>query len=1342
MVQLNWGMIKSGPTFEALVSMIVFYEDPKAQLFGRPGQDGGQDVRSGDGSMVFQAKYHNDEKTSHVFNDAKSELKKILNYRTSGHARFKQWESVTHWRLVTNVNFNPTDEQKWTNEIVPLFAEEGLIADYWIYCHIDGLLAKHSEVQRMFFEGENRLFLTTFEAEERIRKQDPFAPLPDLSTFVGRQDIIEGIRNFLQGDMLFLAVHGSGGVGKSRLLVEAGQILAGEGEWQVLWGLPHSMEQSSAWFQGIVPERATLLLLDEPEKSLLQILEEQLGERLGRTTRWKAVIAVRSVKDPVLSYLRQLTKINAADLIELQPLAGQDPMNMCLARLSQGPLATQPEEWHKQAARQLAMHYKGFPVWLNLAISVLERDGDLNRIVTEEEGLVEKYLEEILGPSGTSKYETTLSLLRWIALIGPVNREDNTGLASLAEQSGIASSSKVLGIIKRLVGRCALSPFGAYDRLVMLRPDCIRDHILVRWLSKDLGYGRHPIQLSEDAQILIQKLVSAIQGGIIDRYQRRILASLSRTEILLQRAGKPLTLLDQFFTDLQQAIPAMSADQRITMVKVLADIADARPINVIEIVSFLRKHPVDTEVTFNLLGEPRKMGQDEVLLEVPWLLYLASRGALKNAYDRRRLLCEMGELILEETRIGHISPLPRDGRRASKLFRRIHSGGPDFMVSYYGEILPLTVRWLEDWLEEPSSERSEALKALIGPAIALEREQVSNEGYTINIRRSVMLQEHPGWQPRMKLLLRIRCLLQENSLSITQRCVLWKLLDDAHHNLWHAARNGDATHLPLFEKEIQGNLQWELECLKEKKEVKIKELQTARKIWDWHLRFDEDEENHNLAEQLEAIYRGNKLAAEFEPLVGYDVNDPSCRERKQQQKAERLAELSSSEDIVQFIERAVQFLGPNDIFPVLDVANHLGRLAPDKPVIGEYLAKVSSGHDDDYQLDFATCVISSWVMTLREKRKAAEASTMLRDFFFQFSNPKAQSWLLQRTYLGRGIEWAPEEYQWLLNRHQLYREVGRLGDWFKIVAENLDQDFRQFQHVCESVLQELPYKDLPLVVQGLIEGIYLAISDHQHGLDPNRFSGLAVWVLDQVALVYDLEKIYALSNHGDRLFKKLGRAPISWLADTLARRRERENAAQDDEPFYAISMSGRARLSRFIEPVYTGNSRDNEVISVIERLVDFSLAEGSFRFGFHKYLKDIDPDGLIVPNIVSRRLENLSLDCKDQEKASRLARIALEYPLGGAPWRRIAIALLHLANKLPQAKKEHLWSAIVSPMMTMWSAKVGQVPQVFIDEANNAQRLLNIEAEDLFRPFWDWYVNYTQTRLHDEEERLKEDQAE
>ena len=50
----NWGLIRSGETFQSLVNTLLQFEWPGTRVFGRPGKDGAQDARSSDGKIVYQ----------------------------------------------------------------------------------------------------------------------------------------------------------------------------------------------------------------------------------------------------------------------------------------------------------------------------------------------------------------------------------------------------------------------------------------------------------------------------------------------------------------------------------------------------------------------------------------------------------------------------------------------------------------------------------------------------------------------------------------------------------------------------------------------------------------------------------------------------------------------------------------------------------------------------------------------------------------------------------------------------------------------------------------------------------------------------------------------------------------------------------------------------------------------------------------------------------------------------------------------------------------------------------------------------------------------------------------
>src|SRR5262249_3914981 len=139
--------------------------------------------------------------------------------------------------------------------------------------------------------------------------------------FFGRQIELTAVHDFLISDAQFLVIHGAGGVGKTRLLLEASQIIAIESEWQGLLANTATMLSLSSWFRAIVPERPTLLLVDEPEtEELLRLLTEQLGGGVGRAGRWKVAIAVRSPKDPVLRFLSSPRMERRVKILPLDPL--------------------------------------------------------------------------------------------------------------------------------------------------------------------------------------------------------------------------------------------------------------------------------------------------------------------------------------------------------------------------------------------------------------------------------------------------------------------------------------------------------------------------------------------------------------------------------------------------------------------------------------------------------------------------------------------------------------------------------------------------------------------------------------------------------------------------------------------------------------------------------------------------------------------------------------------------------------------------------------------------------------------------------------------------------------
>src|SRR5229473_7513489 len=810
MADRNWGLISTGATFEALVTTLVFFEDSKAALFGRRGQDGGQDARSGDGTRVFQVKHHEDGSAAKAIRDAKKEAAKIARYRKPGHARSEQWKGVARWTLVTNAAFNPSDEQRWDTEVVPTFAAQGLAVDYWERANLNALLDKHPEVDRSFFQNETRAFLSLPEIRERIPTEEPFLQRAALGAFHGRENEIEQVRAFLSSSALFLLIHGAGGMGKSRLLIEAGEEIAVEGSWQVLWANVASMSFTGTWFDAIVPERQTLLLVDEPEdEQLLQVLSEQLGGRSGRPVSWKVAVAARSPKDPVLRFLfgpRMKARVRE---LAIDALSTEAAVAMCRGLLDSGPLSKTAAEWRTEAARDLASRFSRYPVWLTLAVHVLETQRDLTKVPQTAEGLADRYIEEIVGLQKQAPREQVLALLRYVALIGTMNREDDTAVRLLGNWGGVGEETATRRTLGRLVERRALVQRGARNRLIEVKPDVMRDHLLLNWLAVNVGYGEVPFQPSAAAKDLVTTVRDAVLKVEIGALGHSILASLARTELILKLSGRPLPILDPFFAGIRDDLPNTGAARRMMIAEVLVDVARFRPADTVALSRALRSSVVSTEEIEGLFRS-REVGHDDVVLNLAWPVFHAALGA-QTALQREQVLGELCELTEAEAEIAtrRRHGLPNDGKRAADLVGRTIEGGPQFSADFEDAASTLATRLLDQAASvQLTPAKIAVMRALLKPSLEMERRQVWSEGYTFRIQTFVVLPSHPAWKTRDTLLRKVKDLLANGEVPLATRSELWGLFAHAHRSANQGRGQGPENHRTQVRQLLLDDLIW------------------------------------------------------------------------------------------------------------------------------------------------------------------------------------------------------------------------------------------------------------------------------------------------------------------------------------------------------------------------------------------------------------------------------------------------------------------------------------------------------------------------------------------------------
>ena len=1092
------------------------------------------------------------------------------------------------------------------------------------------------------------------------------------------------------------------------------------------------MTASGAWFESIVPERPTLLLVDEPpDETILQQLSEQLGGHVGRTANWKIAVSVRSPKDPVLRFLFGPRMKPRVQELALHRLPQTDAEKMCFELLRTGRLATLPEDRHRDAARELSRRFSQHPVWLTLAVHVLEDRADLAQVPATAKDLANEYLSEIERSQSESPPEAVRDLFRWVALLGTGNREDDATIQLLAEATGAGGPTDVRSKLAKLVDRRVLVQRGARSRYVELKPDVLRDHVLLSWLSVDTGFGTDPIVASDDAKALIESVRVPAVAGTLSRLGRSILVSLARTEFLLNLSGTNVHLMAIFFEALQAAVPTMTASQRLALADMLEAIAVFQPIPTAGVIESMRRFGAPDEEMEAIFG-PRVVGQNDVLLSLAWPLFHAAMGAqsLEAQETVLRELCAVAETeaeIVPQLKVG----LPNDGKRGAALIKRVLEGGPQFWSDFDDTAKKLGGELLDRIAQSAPTPGDQALlEALVQPAMAVERRQTWSDDHVIHIQTIVIGPEHPGWSTRSELLSRTKQALSSEATPRASRVALWRVLAEAHRNINQVCRREEPRDLHCYDA-LLSDLVWAKELLQHRS-ASVEELSAARGLWRWHHRFESDIQLKAVSDQLEALYASNDLAAEFDPLLSRD--DWEQRWPRASAKAAELASASTPEEIAGFIDRAIAFLGTEEkLYELMAVAGELGTHAEANDAIRVFVKQSLGQAQVSARSDFGAVAAASWIVNVRNGDHPERTHLLVADLMATCGSDDQRANLLLRIYGNvpnprDSGAFTAEEHALLRSQKELFVATGRAVFFVPAIAATLDYEWPTARGLLEDVLRTLPPSDRSRAFRGLVDAISWAS-------DPARLPPeLSEWLLNQLLLVPDLDDPGGhIEWHLEKILKRVGRVHVGWLPGALDVRRDLE--AKEETGARAVSHGD--RISKYVRPIAATDVGDGTVSTAIDGLLEFVTDNGSVGYSLPEVLRDVDPEGLVVPGIVAVRLASAADD-----QIRRLTRTSGAYAVGSVPWRTIAKAAIVAARTQGLDVRRSVFSSLRDRGLRTWSGRPGEVPRIFVAAVNEAKAALEAETDVELRPFWEWQLTIAEAELHEEEERAKEERGE
>jgi hypothetical protein len=1205
---------------------------------------------------------------------------------------------------------------------------------------LDARLDKFPHVDQSFFGGKSRVFLTLPEALDRVEQDSPFFPAAVEVGLKGREEDLEKFADFLGSkSSSFLVISGPGGVGKTRFLLEAG--FQASTSWQVLWGDIAAMERGD-WFSTIIPEQPTLLLIDDPEdEKVLRLLVGQVGGAGARTNKWKVAVTVRSPKDAVIDYLRRPEMDKRKAELPLQPLDESAARAACLALLDAVPdLRTRDDSWKELAVKKIASlsrsEQRHLPVWIVMSVHVLQKDQDLGRLPEESARLAALYLKEAYAAQGYDPKKVN-TLVRWIALLGVVNVEDQNSLDLLRRRIEFTDHEDLMACLKSLVRRQVLVQGGAWNRRIQLKPDVLRDHVLRTWLISDDKCGANPIRPTSQAEQLCKELAGKLKQGSIDGMDRAILRSLARTEWIARHTSCKVDLLAPFFEALLTGIPEMSATARRLAAEVLVEIGVPRPGDVAKVARQLRELPCEPETVSNLFGS-RTVGKADVVFHLAWTVYHAAMGA-REPGQRRLVMRELCALVEDEigTATEEHRTLPNDGKRAAQLLERLLEGGPQFPASFEIEGLAEGQRLLQE-LQDPqplSEGRLRLLQVVVKALTAVHRHRDWFEDNKIIWESYAILPDSEPWRVREELLGSIKRMLEGTTLPATQRADLWKLLVEAHRSAVFASGQQQVSEKrdPMREALLE-DLRWAGQVLT-KTNRPIQEIKAARELWKWHYRHDPDRGFKEAATHLEEeIYLKENLAQEFEPLCGFWEHKEI--EQAARERANHLADAGTPDEIAKFVGRASDYLGgAANIGRVFSVATELGTRASTAPSVADFIRASLAESAEEARFDFAAQILRSWLLRLRAAGDAKQAAQLAEGFTQVPQQAVHRVRLLQHLY---GSYYPSAERLFAPREHDVIRaSVGVFLDtqngpsFLSVVGWTFGYQWEQYKAVVRNALKCIPADQLPMAMDRLSDAIYWGITGFKNHEDEVP-RDLGIWLLDQFLLLPDLDVLAGTEEwHLEEILKVAPRPDVVWLLAALENRAavHRAELRQRAFPFH--------RLSRFVRPVDGADANTSGVRTTVAKLLEFIISSQEVAGNLEEYAGDVDPNGLVVPEIVAEHLKDIADPQSDDFwRWSRIGGAYFPNPTPEAPWRTIAKVVCRYAQFAEDERRRS--SLFYCLRRSHHHTFAGSAVDYFGRLVDKARRELDAETDADIKRFWEWNLAAAQAELSHWSELEKE----
>ncbi len=1323
----NWSLIQSGEAFQSLVNTLLLFEFPGTRVFGRAGKDSGQDARSADNETVYQYKHHSDSSFAKTLSDANNELTKISKYRQPTDTRYGHWQHAQEWVLVTNLPVNPNDMARWDKEVVPDFSNIGLKAALWSSEKLEALLTKYPHVAEAFFEGQNRCFLSVGEAYE-FTKADEIGDSGLRVALLGRDAELNNVDAFFRGTKKVLWMHGPGGIGKSRLLLEIGTKAETAGK-QVLWAVEATMSRSTQWFSAVNYSLPTVLLLDEPQDpDLIRAVAEQVRTPNSQMHGWKVIIAVRSPNDPVLKAVTGLPANMREEPLVLAALTLEMSKQLALELITTSTLSGLQPQQKENIAEHLSRLGDRFPIWIAMAVNVLAKHGNLSNLPRDANDIARKYVDEVIerNTSRTCTQQQLQELLRWVAIYEELDIEDASLVLFVSKQAVFADESRFLECLNSLVARKFVVRRGVNQRLYSIKPDVVREFVVRDWLTWSVD---NKTEATPAAKNLVALMISGVEEKPLPRVQS-LVKGLAKTEFSTSLQGTKLELLSPLVSELKRIAAEGTVLEQHGILTFIGSFDFARLGDVLEILRTVRLNERPAQEYSDFFGHKHEVTHKTVVAELAWPLFNAARYARTQA-KRAAVLEEMMALSICEANIPDL--FRNDGKRADALIPRIISGENDWYPGFKSTAREKAMALLAR-LRDPSGLDQPTLnvvRVLCGPFLSIEQERTSYKQHTITVTRWFITLNSPDGVNRSRMRALIRETVETDSTPERCRLLCWTLLSSAHSSANRALLGKGNDISPQYISEIKGDLKsdlsWALGVLRART-LAIAEVRAARELWEWHYKFEGDEELKKLASECEEYYQRHPLAEAFHVFFSFELYEEVAK--KAAEVGEQMGTTGTRQAIRDFLQQAQEFApARTDFGNILPVAEHAASHWDANSELPAFTHMALASQAEGLEFAFAVSMLNRRLRMLRESNRSEALNSELYSAIQATPTPEAKARLLSSLYsrphpLLTGIL-TVTDLEFAAAQMDAVGSV--LKPWIKcqVLAGMHHTNWGKAKSLCDETYRTAAEEDRLTCFAALLDALHfldLFRNDHPMlAIKKTHFD----WLLDLMVTLQDLDKIGEYRQHElEQLVGRFGRRDLAWFLAVLNARIHTAEAKGQSETESFKLVPTRHRLTMYVHEVSPAATPSDSVLQQVNTILGYTIRKDMLGYILPQYAADLDPHGAVIPRLVASRIK--SLNPKDKDSIWIWARFAGYYGFNSPPWKQLAKASVTASSGLPPRDKRSVFVVLLPQEIKSSNYPAGEMDPRWEQELLARKREMQEETDPDLVQFRQWHLAMAQ----------------